>query len=210
MKINFLKKAVIGGMLGAMCLGFSMVSAEEVQRGPLNDGELFQSMLVCEHSKVLYSTASAKDWVWHGQYGYPEGMKFFALANGKNLPAEPAEIGAEVPSGEDKMLAAAKAKYQTDKYENKIVLYGTTGPAAAQTEMAITKVELFGRVLNVTVSLKDAEPNTPLTMNLIYPEVEKTIGYGAFPKAGGALKVRFVDVQGHALYVEDIQLPSRI
>jgi len=194
----------IGAVLMTFCAMQPSFAAEKV-RGPLADGELFQSELVAETSKVLYTDKTGKNnWVWHQENGYPKGLHFAVFFNAKDLPQVPAvvkKVGG-VPT-KDEMEKAARNRYAVKGNENSMVLYGTCGASAAQTDIAITNVELFGRLLNVTVALKDAEKNTPLTMNLIYPETAQVIPLKKLPKYGN-LRIRFADVQGHALQTIDV------
>jgi len=205
---NTYKKIVLMFAIAGMCLGTTMVSAE----APLHmlaDGELFTATRVVETSKVLYENKLNSSWVWHGTDGYPLGLTFGVFVNGKKLPGAVVKgtisgITKGVPTKAE-MIQAGKNRYGVKGYENQLVLYGTTGPSAEKTAIAIHKVELFGRLLNVTVALTDADKNTPLTMNLIYPETMEAISLKKLPKVGN-LFVRFVDVKGNALQTEDVLL----
>ncbi|MDD3396698.1 MAG: hypothetical protein PHQ45_05715 [Acidaminococcaceae bacterium] len=184
----------------------SGVKIYKPNRGPLTDGELFVSEMVTKDSKVIFANGKKEDWVWHGDNGYPQGMGFTTIANiTSNLP-ETATIDrmGGVPTREQS-LQDAKTKYSIASYGKKLVLYGTTGPSAAKTDIKFLKAELFGRLLNVTVGLTDAEKNQPLTMNLIYPEAVETISLRKLPKYGN-LRVRYVDVQGRTLQINDVDL----
>ena len=202
-------KILVGIITLALCLGSATAFAEETKalsRGPLADGELFTAEVMYKNVKTLYADNTITDWVWHGDNGYPLGMVFMAMVNGKDLPEIPraSSFQGGVPT-KDEMVINAQNKYGIQKYENKLVLYGTTGPSAAKTQIAIKEVKLVGRLLNVVVYLTNAEPNTPLTMNLIYPETMVTIPRSALPRVGN-LCVRFVDVEGRALQTQDVQL----
>ena len=205
---NICKKIVLMFSIAGMRLGTTMASAEN-QQDMLADGELFTTSRVIETSKLLYENKLNGSWIWHGTDGYPLGLTFGVFVNGKQLPvavAKGAITGTTkgVPTKAE-MIQAAKNRYGVKGYENKLVLYGTTGASAVQTAITIKKVELFGRLLNVTVALTDAEKNTPLTLNLIYPETMETISLKKLPKVGN-LRVRFVDMKGSALQTEDVLL----
>ncbi len=99
----------------------------------------------------------------------------------------------------------AKVRYAGKTYANKLVLYGTTGESEAKIAIAINKVELFGRLLNVTIALRNAAPNITLPKVLTHQEVMQTISLKKLPKEGN-LRVRFVDMKGNALQIEDVVL----
>jgi hypothetical protein len=205
---NIYKKTVLVAALAGMCLSTTIASAED-QQHLLADGELFTASRVVETSKVLYENKLNGTWVWHGTDGYPLGLTFGVFVNGKELPGAVVKgkitgTTKGVPTKAE-MLQAGKTRYGVKGYENKLVLYGTTGASAAKTSIAIHKVELFGRMLNVTVALTDAEKDTPLTMDLIYPETMEAISLKKLPKVGN-LRVRFVDMKGNALQTEDVLL----
>ncbi len=205
---NTCKKIVLMFSIAGMCLGTTIASAEN-QQHMLADGELFTVSRVVETSKVLYENKLNGSWVWHGTDGYPLGLTFGVFANGKQLPGAVvkgsiAGTTKGVPTKAE-MIQAAKNRYGVKGYENKLVIYGTTGASAVKTAIAIHKIELFGRLLNVTVALTDAEKNMPLNLNLIYPETMETISLKNLPKVGN-LRVRFVDMKGNALQTEDILL----
>lgn len=203
----------VGAALLTLCSAQPTLAAEQT-RGPLADGELFQSELVVETSRVLYAenatktkngvTSKTSNWAWHHDNGYPRGMHFAVFFNGKNLPDTAAVVKKTggVPTKME-MENAARIRYATKDNENTMILYGTTGASAAGTDIAITSVELFGRLLNVTVALKDAEKNVPVTMNLIYPETAVPIALKKLPTYGN-MRIRFADQQGHALQTIDV------
>ncbi|MEG0797747.1 MAG: hypothetical protein RR384_03040 [Acidaminococcaceae bacterium] len=203
MQIKHLSKKILTvGLLGLACWG---LGGQDVNaRSHYNDGEVFTSTQVMHNAQVLYHTNAYANWVWHGEQGLPTGLRFLVIPNGQKTQTV-VTTAQDTKMDEERMLAAAQAKFQGADYAKKLVLYATTGPSAAKTEIAISRVELFGRLLNVTVALQDAELNTPLTMNLIYPETFKTISRSQLP-VSGSLRVRFVDMKGHALAVEDIML----
>ena len=204
---NTCKKIVLMFTIAGMCLGTTMVSAEN-QSHMLADGELFTSVRVVETSKVLYENKLNGSWVWHGTDGYPLGLTFGVFSNGKRLPEAVVKGTTGATNGvptKAEMIQAAKNRYGVKGYENKLIIYGTTGASAVKTAIAIHKIELFGRLLNVTVALTDAEKNKQLTLNLIYPETMKAISLKNLPKVGN-LRVRFVDMKGNALQTEDVLL----
>jgi hypothetical protein len=205
---NIYKKIAMGAAVVGMCLSTTLAFAED-QPHLLADGELFTVARVVDSSKVLYENKSNSTWVWHSSDGYPLGLTFSAFINGKKLPETVVKATKTVKGVPTKteMIQAGKDRYGVKGYENRLIIYGTTGASAAKTDIAIHKIELFGRLLNVTVALTDAEKNTPLTMNLIYPETMQAIDLKCLPKAGN-LRVRFVDMKGNALQTEDVLLGS--
>lgn len=199
----FTKKIQIIGAsaaLIALCLG-SVVSAAPKPRDLLADGELFTSEMVLKSGKLVYKnkTADTTKWVWHNEKGYPEQLTFATFIYGTGLPekAEPIPGVNGIPTTMD-MAKNAFTKNAVKANTNTLFIYATTGPSAAKTDIKIVKAELFGRLLNVTVALKDAEPNQPLTMNLIYPEATAAIPLSKLPRFG-TLRIRIADTQGHAL-----------
>jgi len=186
--------------LMALCVGSTTFAAQK-PRDLLADGELFTSEMVVKSGKVVYqdTTTDTSKWVWHNEKGYPEQLTFATFIYGSGLPekpkAPPPRSG--VPTGVT-MAQNAFDKNAVKANANTLFIYATTGPSAAQTNIKITKAELFGRLLNVTVALKDAVPNTPLTMNLIYPESSAAIPLSKLPRFG-SLRIRIANPQGLAI-----------
>ncbi len=178
------------------------------ERGLLADGELFTSLRVTENSKVIWKkTIDNSEWIWHNDKGYPDGLGCAVFVYGDNLPATPGkgpQIKGGVPTTQQ-MIAVAENNYAIAANKNSLVLYATTGPSNAKTDLTIVSVERYGRLLNVVVALKDAKPNTPMTMNITYPETMVRIPLRKLPKYG-SMKVRFVDMQGHAIAHSDVLL----
>ena len=169
MKLN--KKLQIIGItaaLMALWVGSTTFAAQK-PRELLADGELFTSEMVLKSGKVVYKdkTTDTANWVWHNEKGYPEQLTFATFIYGTGLP-ETVKVTKQtggVPTG----IAMAQHAFEKNAVKantNTLFIYATTGPSAAKTDIKITKAELFGRLLNVTVALKDAEKNAPLTMNL--------------------------------------------
>ena len=186
--------------LMALCVGSTTLAAEK-PRDLLADGELFTSEMVIKSGKVVYrdTTTDTSKWVWHNTKGYPEQMTFATFIYGSGLPekAKVTQHQGGVPTGIT-MAQDAFDKNAVKANANTLFIYATTGPSAAKTGIKITKAELFGRLLNVTVALKDAEPNTPLTMNLTYPESTAAIPLSKLPRFG-SLRIRIVNPQGLAI-----------
>ncbi len=197
------KKLQIVGVtmaLMALCMGSTTLAAPK-PRDLLADGELFTSEMVVKSGKVVYKdiTVDTSKWVWHNKKGYPEQLTFATFIYGSDLPvtAKVTKQAGGVPTG----VAMAQNAFEKNAVKanaNTLFIYATTGPSAAKTAIKITKAELFGRLLNVTVALKDAEPNTPLTMNLVYPESTAAIPLSKLPRFG-TLRIRIADTQGHAI-----------
>lgn len=207
MNLSLMKKLL---SLSVALVTVSLVSvavAAPKERGLLADGELFASERVLSRAKVLYNEKiTPAHWVWHNAKGYPAGLELAAFVYGDNLPQVPGK--GPVVNGVPKpgqMTEVARNQYAVSANKNSLVLYATTGPSAAQTEIKITKVELYGRLLNVVVAMKDAEPNKPLTMNITYPETMVKISRKKLPSYG-TLRLRFVDLRGHTLKNEDLVL----
>ena len=195
-----IQKIGIAAALLALCVS-STTMATPKPRELLADGELFTSDMVVKSGKIVYRDKSVdtSKWVWHNEKGYPENLTIATFIYGTDLPEQaPAgkNIGG-VPTGIT-MAEQAFTRFAVKKNTNTLFIYATTGPSAAKTDIKITKAELFGRLLNITVALKDAEPNTPLTMNLIYPETTAAIPLSKLPRFG-SLRIRIADPQGRAI-----------
>lgn len=207
MNLKYTKKA-LGITLALMTLvGGTVLAAPSKERGLLADGELFAAERITTNAKVLYDAKlNPQDWVWHNEKGYPSGLGCAVFVYGDGLPAAPGKspFTGGVPKT-PQMIAVAKNNNAIAANKNSMMFYVTTGPSAAQTDIIIAKVERYGRLLNVVVAMKDAVPNTPLTMNITYPENTAKISLSELPRFGN-MRVRFVDMQGHALKNEDVLL----
>ncbi|MDD4721516.1 MAG: hypothetical protein PHR07_02015 [Acidaminococcaceae bacterium] len=206
--IHIYKKMVLAIAITALCLSSTLVSAQE-RKTLLADGELFTVARVMDTGKILYENTANSTWVWQGTSGYPLGLSFGVIVNKANTRTNMVEkkhnFKAKVSTESILLAQEAKASCVGKSYENKLILYGTTGESEAKTAVAINKVELFGRLLNVTIALRNVAPNISLPKALTYQEAKQTISFKKLPKFGN-LRVRFVDMKGNTLKIEDVVL----
>lgn len=207
MKVKHMYKkiALIMAVVG-LCASSTMVSAKE-NKELLANGELFTVTRVMDTGKVIYENKNSNSWVWQGAKGYPKGLTFSAFVSGKSTPNIVAEQKNNALSGESQneksLVQEAKTRYKAKAYANKLIIYGVGADQANNLRMDINKVELFGRLLNVTVALTNAQTNVSANKDLHYVEIMRAIALKNLPKVGN-LRVRFVDMQGNALQVEDV------
>ncbi len=202
---TILKKLGIGIMM-TIVMGTNLISTEAAVVSKNGEQEL--NVLVAEHvdSKVLYSGQDGREWVWHGDMGYPLGKFFTAVVNGQDLPKKATEKNQiKVNPTDSEMEAIVQERLAIKKYANKLVLFATTGASAAKTEIGIVKATLVGRLLNVQVGIANAPLNQPLTMNLIYPESVVSISKKNLPSYGD-LHIRFVDLNGEVLATKVVNM----
>lgn len=206
--IHIYKKMVLAIAITALCLSSTLVSAQE-RKTLLADGELFTVARVMDTGKILYENTANSAWVWQGTSGYPLGLSFGVIVNKANTRINMVEkkhnFKAKVATNSQSPMQKGKARYYGKAYANKLVIYGTTGKSEAKAAIAINKVELLGRLLNVTIALRNAAPNISLSDALDQQETMQTISLKKLPKEGN-LRVRFVDMKGNALQIEDVVL----
>lgn len=174
----------------------------ETSRGNIGDRDMYLERINTYGRTVLY-VCSKDSWKWQGEK--PQ-LAFAALHNGTNVPDVPKAANVKpLPTAKD-MAERAKKLYATAEYADSIVLYATTGPAPAFSRIAITRVEMYGRLLNATVAIDNTVPEGAVrTKELTYPECVISLNSGELPKVGN-MRVRFIDRQGNALAVQDVSI----
>lgn len=108
-------------------------------------------------TKVFVTGKNYEDWKWHkGEYA--KGMQFGVMVDIDNNNYFATRSANIMPMD---LIEGTDA--------NKIVLYATLGASAAQSGIVLDNITNKDGIITATVFMKDAEPNKPLTMNLIYP-----------------------------------------
>ena len=207
MKLNKISK-LLCTTLSVMALCFAMTGeAADEKMGLLADGELFVSPRVNATAKVLYDGKLDKaQWALPQGTAVPKGFGCAAFIYGKGLPqVASADKSAQTISKTADMIQAAKTKYAVAANANSLVVYVTTGPSAAETDLAISSVKLYGRLLNVVVALKNPNAVQKNAMNTMFPEKTVTIPLKKLPRYGN-LRIRFADTNGQALANDEILL----
>lgn len=110
-----------------------------------------------KNSKIFFSGKNYDEWKWH-RSEYSQGLRFGLMVDVNNNHYFATRSADIMPTD---------LLNKTDT--NKIVLYATLGPSAAKSAIALDNITNKDGVITATVFMKDAEPNKPLTMNLIYP-----------------------------------------
>jgi len=205
MECKKLSRLLVAAMSVVMLCGAMTVEAAD-QRALLADGELFVAPRVNATAKVLYDGKLDKaQWTRPENSGIPKDFGCAVFTYGTGLPQTVAADKNRTINKTSDMIDAAKAKYAVAANANSLVVYVTTGPSAAQTDLAISKVTLYGRLLNVVVALKNADAVPPNVMNMWNPEKTVTIPLKKLPKYGN-LRIRFADTNGVALSNQEILL----
>ncbi len=210
MKCKKLSRLLVAAMSVMMLCGAMTVEAEQAtnQKGLLADGELFVAPRVNATAKVLYDGKLDKaQWARPQDAGIPKdfGCAVFIYGNGLPQTVAANKNNSKTINKTADMIDVAKSKYAVAANANSLVIYATTGPSAAQTDLAISKVTLYGRLLNVVVALKNADAVPPNVMNMWNPEKTVTIPLKKLPKFGN-LRIRFADTNGVALSNQEILL----
>jgi hypothetical protein len=206
MMTQSVKRIAAGMMLMALCSAPAVFAAE---RGPLSDGEIFVSQKVADDGKVLYR--DKKDYsTWnHNSEIVPDGFVGTAFVpdmvdlSGSDKDKDDISQVKKVSQREEKVKAAEK-KYHGKDYKKSLVLYAGMNTYRNEGNLAIQKVELLGRLLNVTVAVQDAASASDGSESL-YKESVVRIPLKKLPRYG-SLRVRFVDMSGHGLQDEDVSL----
>lgn len=170
----------------------------------LADGELFVSDRVVKDGKVLYKSNEAHaDWEHDAEAKVPGfvGTAFVPAAEKQQGTDEVRSIK-KISRGEEK-VADVQRTYSGPDYKGKLVLYAAMNTNGKDGNLAITKVERFGRLLNVTVALQDPK-NLQTDREDLYQQSVVFLPLKRLPKYG-SLRIRFCDTTGHAL--EDLDVP---
>lgn len=199
-----MKKIVAGALLMAICAAPAAYAAE---RGLLADGEIFASQKVAEDGRVLYRDKTDRSQWKHDNEAVPEG--FVGAAFVPDLAADASDEKdvdqiKKVSLREEKVKAAEK-KYSGKSYKKSLVLYAAMNTNGNDGDLAIQKVEILGRLLNVTVAVRDPRLAPADDSEALYKEDTVVIPLKKLPRYG-SLRVRFVDVNGHGLEDTDVSL----
>jgi len=198
---------LFGTVLSVMMLCVAMTGeAAQNEVGLLADGELFVADRVNAGAKVLYDGKLDKaQWALPQGTAVPQGFGCAAFVYGKNLPQTVSiDNNATISKAAD-MIQVARTKYAVAANANSLVVYVTTGPSAAETDLAISSVKLYGRLLNVVVAMKNPNAIQKNTMNTMFPEKTVAIPLKKLPRYGN-LRLRFADTNGQALANQEILL----
>lgn len=179
---------------------------ETVKEAPkLADGELFVSDQIVKDGKVLYQALDAHtDWEHDAEAKVPGfvGTAFIPAAD--NLQGEKELKSIKKVSKAEEKIAAVQRTYSGPSYKGKLVLYAAMNTDGKDGNLAITKVERFGRLLNVTVAVQDPK-HTQTGKEDLYQESVVFLPLKQLPEFG-SLRVRFCDTTGHALEDLDVAL----
>ena len=205
MKLNK-KGKVLCAAMSIMALSFAMTGEAADKQALLADGELFVSSRVNAGAKVLYDGKLDKSsWAMPQGKGIPKDFGGAAFIYGKDLPQVATAKDTKPINKTADMIEAAKTKYAVSTNANSLIVYVTTGPSDASTDIAISSIKLYGRLLNVVVALKNADVVPPNQMNIMYPQQMVAIPLKKLPKYGN-LRIRFADLNGQALANSEILL----
>ena len=195
------KRAAAIALVLAVCAG----PAYAAEHNKLADGELFISEEMNATGKVLYqTTADVSKWDHDSEKAIPG---FVATAfdtdvisqiNSDELP------GVKKISSAEEQIKAAQQKYSGKGYEHSLVLYASMATQGQNGQLTISKVERFGRLINVTVAVND--PTGAQTAGeAITQDSVVAIPLKKLPQFGN-LRIRFVDATGHGLADMDAAL----
>ncbi|WP_455788424.1 hypothetical protein [Acidaminococcus fermentans] len=185
--------------------GLFAVPGYAAERPKLADGELFVSDRIVRDGKVLYQAADAHtDWE-HDSEKAVQGLVCTAF-----LPSGEGQEGPELASikkltSQQEKIRQARQRYGGAAYANQLVLYAAMNTNGQNGKLAITKAELFGRLLNVTLAVQDPTGTQNDGSEALSEEHVVTIPAKKLPRYGN-LRVRFSDATGHALEDLDVAL----
>ena len=193
-----LKKAAAAAMV------LSLLAAP-AYAAKLADGELFVNDRVTAQGRVLYRSQENHEAWEHDSERTVPGFVGAAYVNEKTT-AKPEELSGvkKLTTREEKILAA-KARYQGKAYDKALVVFAAMDTQGKDGNLAITKAELLGRLLNVTVAIQDGSSLLADGSEVISRESAIAIPLKQLPRFGN-LRVRFVDATGHGLDDIDVAL----
>ena len=195
------KKTAAVALLTALCA----VPGYAAERPKLADGELFVSERVVKDGKVIYQAADAHtDWE-HDSEKAVSGLVCTAFIPPKAGQDAPELASIKKLTTQQEKVLQARRRYSGASYANKLVLYAAMDTNGQNGKMAITKAELFGRLLNVTVAIQDPSGVQDDGSEALSEEHVVTIPEKKLPRFGN-LRVRFADTTGHALEDLDVVL----
>lgn len=195
------KKTAAVALLAALCA----VPGYAAERPKLADGELFVSERVVKDGKVIYQAADAHtDWEHDSEKAVP-GLVCTAFIPPKAGQDAPELASIKKLTTQQEKVLQARRRYSGASYANQLVLYAAMDTNGQNGKMAITKAELFGRLLNVTVAIQDPSGVQDDGSEALSEEHVVTIPEKKLPRFGN-LRVRFSDTTGHALEDLDVVL----
>ncbi|MCH3950232.1 MAG: hypothetical protein LKE33_04740 [Acidaminococcus sp.] len=204
MKLQW-KKLAAGAMLLSMC---AVPAAFAAERGPLADGEIFATNQVAKSGHVLYKDKTDRSKWTHNGDVKPDGFVGTAFVPdilGATDSSEPAIDAIKKSTHTTEKIKAAEKKYSGKDYAKSLVVYAAMNTNGNDGDLAIQKVELLGRLLNVTVAIKDSAAPAADGSEALYKDQAVVIPLKKLPKYG-SLRVRFVDTTGHGLEDVDVSL----
>ncbi len=195
------KKTMAVALLAALCAA----PAYAAERPKLADGELFVSERVVKDGRVLFQAADAHtDWEHDSEKTVP-GLVCTAFIPPKGGADAPELASVKKLTTQQEKVLQARRRYSGPSYANQLVLYAAMNTNGQNGKLAITKAELFGRLLNVTVAIQDPTGTQDDGSEALAEEHVVTIPEKNLPRFGN-LRVRFSDATGHALEDLDVAL----
>lgn len=172
----------------------------------LADGELFVNDWVTARGRVLFAAQEThRDWEHDSEEAVP-GLVCASYVNEKASLEEIEElVGVKKLTTREEKIKAAQAKYTGKGYDHSLILFAAMDTRGRNGNLAITKAELFGRLLNVTVAIQDGDALLDDGSETISRESVAAIPLKQLPRFGN-LRVRFVDATGHGLDDMDVAL----
>ncbi len=200
MKYTLKKAAAVAMVLSVLTAPAYAATAK------IADGELFVNERITAQGRVLYKAQDAhSDWEHDSELAVP-GLVCASYVNEKGfLDAKEELVGVKKLTTREEKIKAAQAKYTGKGYEHSLILFAAMDTQGKNGNLAITKAELFGRLLNVTVAIQDGDALLDDGSETISRESAVAIPMKQLPRFGN-LRVRFVDATGHGLDDMDVAL----
>lgn len=204
MKLQW-KKMAAGALLLSLCAAPAAFAAE---RGHLADGEIFATNQVAKSGHVLYQDKTDRSSWERTRETAPDGFVGTAFVPdilSSTDTQEPDIDQIKKITHTTEKIRAAEKKYSGASYKGSLVIYAAMNTNGNDGDLAIQKVELFGRLLNVTVAVRDSASPAADGSEALYKDQAVTIPLKKLPQYG-SLRVRFVDLSGHRLDDVDVSL----
>lgn len=200
MRYTLKKMAVVAMMLSVL------VTPAYAAVPKLADGELFVNDRITARGRVLYAAPEDyRDWEHDSELAVP-GLVCASYVNEKAFLDEKEElVGVKKLTTREEKIKAAQARYTGKGYDHALILFAAMDTRGKNGKLAITKAELFGRLLNVTVAIQDGDALLDDGTETISRESVAAIPLKLLPRFGN-LRVRFVDATGHGLDDMDVAL----
>lgn len=200
MHCNWKKTAVLA-LLAAVCA----VPAYAEDRPKLADGELFVNERIVKDGRVVYKALDTHDNWEHDAEKQVPGLVVTAFIPPKDGKPGPELASVKKLTTKQEKILEARRHYTGADYANKLVLFAAMNTNGQNGKLDITKAELFGRLLNVTVAIQDPTGAQDDGSEAISEEHVVTIPLSKLPQFGN-LRVRFSDTTGHALDDMDVAM----